>query len=183
MDSRKETNKRTEANIVSREITVNSEQKGKSIDEGVQESEIEERPWIDVGSNGKVSKYHKDKDHEQQRREMIGSSSNPMGLPRVIPQQSEGKSKPWHRSPYNQSNQGTKHFNLRFDKNGKLLSPLEKQPWKGSNLRGSQTLVNAQPPSVKNAFAVLSDYFGDIPEILAQRERDQVLKKPPISDS
>ena len=101
-----------------------------------------------------------------------------MGLSTVIPQQSKRKSKPWHRSPY-QSNQGTKRFNLRFDKNGKLLSPLEKQPWKGSNLRGSQTLVNTQPPSVQNAFAVLSDYFGDIPKILAQRERDQVLKKPP----
>ena len=178
MDSRKETKKRTYVNIGSRETIVNSEQKGKSIDEGVQESETKERPWIDVGSKGKLSKYHKDKDQEQQRPEMIGSSSNPMGLPRVIPQQSEGKSKPWHRSPY-QSNQGTKRFNLRFDKNGKLLSPLEKQPWKGSNLRGSQTLVNTQPPSVQNAFAVLSDYFGDIPEILAQRERDQVLKRPP----
>jgi hypothetical protein len=57
----------------------------------------------------------------QKRQELIGSSSNPMGLSKVIPNQSQGKSKPWRRSQY-QSNQGTKPFILRFDKAGKLIS-------------------------------------------------------------
>ena len=112
----------------------------------------------------------------QQRQELIGSSSNPLGLSKVISNQSQRKSKPWQRSQY-QSNQGSRPFNLRFDKTGKLISPLEKQPWKGGNSRVIEASVNYQPPSARNAFAILSDYFGDIPEILAQRERDQVSKK------
>jgi hypothetical protein len=95
----------------------------------------------------------------------------------VIPHQAQGKSKPWHRSTY-QSNHGTKPSYFRFDKTGKIISPLETQPWQGSDLRGTHTLVNSQLPSVQNAFAVLSDYLGDLPEILAQRERAQGLKKP-----
>jgi hypothetical protein len=35
---------------------------------------------------------------------------------------------------------------------------------------------------VQNAFEVLSDYFGDILEILAQRECNLVLKKQPTID-
>jgi hypothetical protein len=175
---RKEMNKTTDANQGNGETIVNSRQKGKSIEEGVQEEqEIEGRPWIEVGSNGKLSRYQKEKVIEQQRHEMIGSSNNPMGLSRAIPHQSQGKSKPWHRSTY-QSNHASKPSYFRFDKTGKILSPLEKQPWQGSNFRGTHTSVNSQLPSVQNAFAVLSDYLGDIPEILAERERAQGLKKP-----
>ncbi len=71
-----------------------------------------------------------------------------------------------------------KQFNLRFDRNGKLTSPLEKQPWKGNNARLATTSGDIHQPSVQNAFAVLSEYFGDIPDILAQRERDQAMKRP-----
>ena len=30
---------------------------------------------------------------------------------------------------------------------------------------------------MQNAFAILSDYFGDIPKILAQREHEQAKKQ------
>ena len=39
------------------------------------------------------------------------------------------RSKPWQGLKYQQSNQGAKSFNLRFDKNGKINLPLEKQNW------------------------------------------------------
>ena len=172
-----ERNKSQEANICKEHTIVSSEQKGKSVvEEVLEESETEERPWTKVGDNGMFSRYHKENVPLQQRQELIGSSSNPMGLSNVISNQSQRKSKPWHRSQY-QSNQGSRPFNLRFDKTGKLISPLEKQPWKGGNSRVIEASVNNQPPSIQKAFAILSDYFVDIPQILAQRELDQVPKK------
>ena len=154
------------------------EQKGKGVEEERQELINDDRPWITVGSNGKQEKYQREKSQEQQGQERGSSSKNPMGPSKVFPRdQFQGKSKPWQRSHY-QSNQGMKPFNLRFDRNGKLTSPLEKQPWKGNNARLATTSGDIHQPSVQNAFAVLSEYFGDIPDILAQRERDQAMKRP-----
>jgi hypothetical protein len=61
-----------------------------------------------------------------------------------------------------------KPFNLRFDANGKLTSPLKTQPWRETNARLEMTTGDIHQP-----FADLSEYFGDIPNILAQQERDQ----------
>ena len=87
------------------------------------------------------------------------------------------RSKPWQGSYYKQFAKGTKPFNLRFDKNGKLNLPLEKQNWKREHSRGTMVSTNTHRPSMQNAFAVLSDYFGDIPKILAQREHEQAKKQ------
>ena len=105
----------------------------------LEESEIEETPWTKVGDNGRLSRYHKENVPLQQRQELISSSSNPKGLSKVICNQSQQKSKPWHKSQY-QANQGSRHFNLRFDKTGKLISPIEKQSCKGGNSRVIEAL-------------------------------------------
>ena len=39
------------------------------------------------------------------------------------------------------------------------------------------TSIDNHRPSMQNAFAVVSDYFGDIPKILTQREREQAKKQ------
>ena len=58
----------------------------------LEEFEIKERPWTKVGANGRFSRYHKGNVPLQQGQELIGSSSNPMGLSKVISNQSQRKS-------------------------------------------------------------------------------------------
>ena len=82
-----------------------SEQKGKRVvEEVLEESETEERPWTKVGANGRFSRYHKENVPLQQRQELIGSSSNPMGLSKVISNQSQRKSNLGTRLNINQIN-------------------------------------------------------------------------------
>jgi hypothetical protein len=178
-----ERNQRQGANISKGHTIVPSKQKGKNVaKEVLEEYETKERPWLKVGANGRLSRFHMENVPLQHIQELIGSSSNHMGLSKVIPNQSKGKSKPWHRFRY-QSNQGSQLFNLRFDKTGNLISPLDqKQPWKGGNSRAHRHQSITNYYLCKNAFAVLSDYFGDTLDILAQRERDQGRRSNLISN-
>ena len=56
-----ERNKSQEVNIGKENTIVPSEQKGKRVvEEVLEESETEERPWTKVGANGRFSRYHKE---------------------------------------------------------------------------------------------------------------------------
>jgi hypothetical protein len=100
VDQEKEMIKSQDVNIGKRDnIIVPSKQKGKSVVQKVLEkSKTKERPWIEVGSNDRFSRYHKENFPLQQRQELIYSSNNPIGFSNVIPHQSQGKSKPWYES-------------------------------------------------------------------------------------
>ena len=134
--------------------------------------------WIKVTSKVNHPRYRKDKVYAHNGQERGSSSKDPTGVS-YAPNydQLKRRSKLWQGSPYQQSNQGTKPFNLRFDKNSKINLPLEKQNWKRNSSRGTMISTDRHKPSVQNAFAVLSDYFGDIPKILAQQEQEHAKKK------
>ena len=164
--------KSKEANVEKGKSVVILEHNDKDIQERRKDLMDEGGSWIKVASKVNHPRYQKDKVYAHNGQERGSSSRDPMGLSHAHNyDQLKGRSKPWQGSQYKQSNQGTKPFNLRFDKNGKINLPLEKQNWKRDNSWGTMGSTNNHRPSVQNAFAVLSDYFGDIPKILAQREQ------------
>ena len=170
--------KSKEANVEKGKSVVTLEHNDNDIQERRNELMDEEGSWIKVASKGNHPRYQKDKGYAHHGQERGSSSRDPMGLSHAHNyEQLKGRSKPWQGSQYKQFAKGTKPFNLRFDKNGKINLPLEKQNWKRDNSRGTMVSTNNHRPSVQNAFAVLSDYFGDIPKILAQREHEQAKKQ------
>ena len=171
--------KTKELNVDKGKGVVILEHKDKYIEERRQDLIDDDGSWVKVASKVNHRRHQKEKVHEHYGQERGSSSKDPMGVS-YAPNydQLRRSSKPWQGSLNQQSNQGTKPFNLRFDKNGKINIPLHKQNWKRNSSRGIMISTDRHQPSVQNAFAVLSDYFGDIPNILAQREREQVNKHP-----
>ena len=155
------------------------EHKDKYIEERRQDLIDDDGSWIKVASKVNHPRHQKEKVHEHYGQERGSSSKDPIGVS-YAPNYDQLRrgSKPWQGSLYQQSNQGTKPFSLRFDKNGKINLPLHKQNWKRNSSRGTMISTDRHQPFVQNAFAVLSDYFGDIPNILAQQECEQANKHP-----
>jgi hypothetical protein len=128
IEKEKEVRESAEVNVNKWKSVIILEQKGKGVHEESSELMNEDRPWIMVGPGGKQETFQRGINQEQQGQERGNSSKNLMGPLQVFPQDHfQGKSKPWQRS-HHHNNQGMKSLNLRFDNNGKLISPLEAQP-------------------------------------------------------
>ena len=115
--------KTKEANVEKGKSVVILEHNDKDIQERRKDLMDEGGSWIKVASKVNHPRYQKDKVYAHNGQERGSSSRDPMGLSHAHNYDNlKGRPKPWQGSQYKQSNQGTKPYKFRLDKNNKINS-------------------------------------------------------------